>query len=94
MNLLFQFCEVPSDYDEVYLEMARRGARVLALGYKKLGVLSHQQVRNRTNVYSEGIKPTQGFSLECAMCYRHIHFKAFITLHTRCILKMLHNIFE
>ena len=39
-----QFCEVPKDYDEVYLEMARRGARVLALGYKKLGTLSHQQV--------------------------------------------------
>ena len=42
--LSLQFCEVPKDYDEFYLEMARRGARVLALGYKKLGTLSHQQV--------------------------------------------------
>ena len=39
-----QFSLVPSDYNDVYLEMARRGARVLALGYKTLGVLSHQQV--------------------------------------------------
>ncbi len=40
-----QFSHVPEDYDSVYLEMARRGARVLALGYKTLGILSHQQVR-------------------------------------------------
>ncbi len=39
-----QFREVPAHYDEVYLEMARRGARVLALGHKKLGALTHQQV--------------------------------------------------
>ncbi len=43
-SLCLQFSEVPQHYDDVYLEMARRGARVLALGYKKLGVLSHQQV--------------------------------------------------
>ena len=41
---MFQFTSVPADYDDVYLRMARRGARVLALGYKQLGVLSHQQV--------------------------------------------------
>ncbi|KAL4219329.1 hypothetical protein ACF0H5_021909 [Mactra antiquata] len=39
------FCNLPNDYDDVYLEMARRGARVLALGYKKLGKLSHQQLK-------------------------------------------------
>ena len=39
-----QFSSVPPDYNDVYVEMARRGARVLALGYKPLGVLSHQQV--------------------------------------------------
>ncbi|XP_062617317.1 endoplasmic reticulum transmembrane helix translocase-like [Saccostrea cucullata] len=39
------FKEMPSDYDEVYMEMSRRGARVLALGSRKLGNLSHQQVR-------------------------------------------------
>ncbi|BHF60922.1 hypothetical protein SprV_0100389200 [Sparganum proliferum] len=35
----------PPDYDDAYLQMARRGARVLALGQKVLGDLSHQQVR-------------------------------------------------
>lgn len=43
-NFIFQFAEVPADYDEVYLTLARRGARVLALGSRKLGTLSHQQV--------------------------------------------------
>ncbi|KAL3871745.1 hypothetical protein ACJMK2_039723 [Sinanodonta woodiana] len=42
------FETLPPDYDDVYLEMARRGARVLALGYRKLGILSHQQVREMT----------------------------------------------
>ncbi|KAM3172670.1 hypothetical protein ACTXT7_014059 [Hymenolepis weldensis] len=39
------FVDAPLDYDDAYLQMARRGARVLALGYKELGRLSHQQVR-------------------------------------------------
>lgn len=38
------FVDLPMDYDDAYLQMARRGARVLALGYKILGRLSHQQV--------------------------------------------------
>ncbi|KAK7497039.1 hypothetical protein BaRGS_00011775 [Batillaria attramentaria] len=42
------FASVPDNYDDVYLAMARRGARVLALGYKKMGSLSHQQVRDLT----------------------------------------------
>uniref|UniRef100_A0A0X3PAK9 Manganese-transporting ATPase 13A1 n=1 Tax=Schistocephalus solidus TaxID=70667 RepID=A0A0X3PAK9_SCHSO len=37
--------DAPPDYDDAYLQMARRGARVLALGQKVLGDLSHQQVR-------------------------------------------------
>lgn len=51
-TLKSMFKNPPGDYDEVYLAMARRGARVLALGHKTLGVLSHQQVRdlNRDNV--------------------------------------------
>ena len=40
------FSSVPAYYDSVYLEMARRGARVLALGHRKLGNMSHQQVRD------------------------------------------------
>ena len=34
-----------ADYDDTYLSLSRRGARVLALGWKELGRLSHQQVR-------------------------------------------------
>lgn len=51
LQSMFKNC--PADYEEVYLEMARRGARVLALGYKKLGVLSHQQVRDQTRATVE-----------------------------------------
>ncbi|GFO46813.1 cation-transporting ATPase [Plakobranchus ocellatus] len=43
-TLKSMFSSLPEDYDDVYLKMARRGARVLALGYKKIGNLTHQQV--------------------------------------------------
>jgi cation-transporting ATPase 13A1 len=36
--------EVPSNYDDVYLEMSRLGARVLALGYKTIGQLTSQEI--------------------------------------------------
>ncbi|XP_031723875.1 endoplasmic reticulum transmembrane helix translocase [Anarrhichthys ocellatus] len=39
------FSECTANYDEVHKEMSREGARVLALGYKEIGHLSHQQVR-------------------------------------------------
>uniref|UniRef100_A0A671R4K7 Endoplasmic reticulum transmembrane helix translocase n=1 Tax=Sinocyclocheilus anshuiensis TaxID=1608454 RepID=A0A671R4K7_9TELE len=39
------FSECPASYDEVHREMSREGARVLALGYKEVGHLTHQQVR-------------------------------------------------
>ncbi|XP_068620911.1 endoplasmic reticulum transmembrane helix translocase [Battus philenor] len=44
--------EVPSHYDHVYLTLSRRGARVLALGYRNLGKLSSQEIRDlsRENV--------------------------------------------
>ncbi|XP_041369048.1 endoplasmic reticulum transmembrane helix translocase-like [Gigantopelta aegis] len=58
------FKDLPSDYDSVYLAMARRGARVLALGYKKLGTMSHQQVRETTRD-----------DIEC-----NLHFAGFIII--------------
>ncbi|XP_076122513.1 endoplasmic reticulum transmembrane helix translocase [Alosa pseudoharengus] len=42
------FSECPPSYDEVHKAMSREGARVLALGYKEMGHLSHQQVREIT----------------------------------------------
>jgi cation-transporting ATPase 13A1 len=42
------FASLPESYDATYLSMSRRGARVLALGIKDLGRLSHQQVRELT----------------------------------------------
>lgn len=38
------FVDAPMDYDDAYLQMARQGARVLALGHREIGRLSHQQV--------------------------------------------------
>uniref|UniRef100_A0A1B6ILU3 Endoplasmic reticulum transmembrane helix translocase n=4 Tax=Homalodisca liturata TaxID=320908 RepID=A0A1B6ILU3_9HEMI len=47
-TLKSMFGEVPDSYDSVYLTLSRRGARVLALGWRELGHLSHQQVRDLT----------------------------------------------
>ncbi|XP_028034006.1 manganese-transporting ATPase 13A1 [Bombyx mandarina] len=38
--------DVPSHYDHVYLTLSRRGARVLALGYRNLGKLTSQEIRD------------------------------------------------
>ncbi|VDM16591.1 unnamed protein product [Hydatigera taeniaeformis] len=40
------FVDLPMDYDDAYLQMARRGARVLALGHKTLGRLKREDVES------------------------------------------------
>ncbi|XP_063229452.1 endoplasmic reticulum transmembrane helix translocase isoform X2 [Bacillus rossius redtenbacheri] len=47
-TLKSMFSTVPETYDAVYLEMSRRGARVLALGFKEMGRLTSQQLRELT----------------------------------------------
>lgn len=42
------FKNLPANYDEIYLHFAREGSRVLSLGYKELGQLSHQEIRDLT----------------------------------------------
>jgi cation-transporting ATPase 13A1 len=42
------FSDVSEKYDEVYLELSRRGARVLALGWKEIGKLNTQELREQT----------------------------------------------
>lgn len=46
------FKTLPDDYDETYIKITRQGSRVLALGRKVIGSLTHQQVRdmNRSEV--------------------------------------------
>lgn len=43
LQKMFSHC--PEYYNQVHTEISREGARVLALGYKELGHLSHQQIR-------------------------------------------------
>lgn len=45
--------EVPSHYDNVYLSLSRRGARVLALGFRNLGKLSSQEIRDMSREDAE-----------------------------------------
>lgn len=55
------FSDAPTDYDSVYLEMSRRGARVLALGRKELGRLTSQETRNITREDLESNLQFAGF---------------------------------
>ena len=40
------FAQVPNDYDQVYLSLSRRGARVLALGIKSLGQINPSRAKD------------------------------------------------
>jgi len=44
-TLKSMFVTVPSHYDSTYLSLSRRGARVLALGWRDLGPLPHSALR-------------------------------------------------
>lgn len=55
------FSELPDNYQEVYLEMSRKGARVLALGFRDLGQLSHQQIRDMKRAQLEQNLKFAGF---------------------------------
>lgn len=46
ISFQFQLASVPSDYNQVYLELSRRGARVLALAWKELGRFTQSQARD------------------------------------------------
>lgn len=46
--LKLMYDNVPDNYDEIYLNLSRRGARVLALGWKELGKMSNQELREVT----------------------------------------------
>ncbi|KAI6176078.1 hypothetical protein M3Y97_00759800 [Aphelenchoides bicaudatus] len=39
------YAKVPDNYDQTYQQLAQAGARVLALGIKELGSLTHQEIR-------------------------------------------------
>ncbi|KAK4879876.1 hypothetical protein RN001_008022 [Aquatica leii] len=45
-TLKTMFSDAPKNYDDVYLELSRRGARVLALGWREIGKLSPQELRD------------------------------------------------
>lgn len=59
--ICIQFNEVPACYEKVYLSLSRRGARVLALGWRTLGRLSHQELRELTREEVESKLQFVGF---------------------------------
>lgn len=67
-TLKSMFVSIPERYDATYLAMSRKGARVLALGYRSLGALSHQAVRSLKREAIESDLKFAGFLiLSCPM---------------------------
>ncbi|TMS40027.1 hypothetical protein L596_006463 [Steinernema carpocapsae] len=42
------FAVIPENYDETYRKLTRQGARVLSLGIKEAGTLSHSEIREKS----------------------------------------------
>nr|NVI71713.1 putative cation-transporting ATPase 13A1 [Cucujiformia] len=60
-TLRSNFKSIPKLYDNVYLELSRRGARVLALGIKEVGKMSSQELRDLTRDEAEANLDFAGF---------------------------------
>lgn len=61
-EFVLQYSSVPDNYDDVYLSLSRRGARVLALGYRKLpSSTTLSDLRNYSRDYLESELTFVGF---------------------------------
>ncbi|XP_065199727.1 endoplasmic reticulum transmembrane helix translocase [Planococcus citri] len=67
-TLKSMFINIDENYDKVYLGLSRRGARVLALGWKEMGRLSHQQVKDLDRSVLESDLKFSGFiTISCPL---------------------------
>ncbi|GAB6029854.1 hypothetical protein CHUAL_005563 [Chamberlinius hualienensis] len=60
-TLKSMYAKVPDHYDETYLKMSRRGARVLALGRKDLGKMTSSHIRELSREQAESGLEFVGF---------------------------------
>uniref|UniRef100_A0A7E4UZ81 Cation-transporting ATPase n=1 Tax=Panagrellus redivivus TaxID=6233 RepID=A0A7E4UZ81_PANRE len=51
----------PADYEEMYRKLALTGARIIALGFRELGSLSHQELRDNKREFYEQKLTFAGF---------------------------------
>lgn len=60
--------DIDDSYDKIYLGLSRRGARVLALGWKEIGRMSHQQAKDVTRESLESELHFGGFiAISCPL---------------------------
>uniref|UniRef100_A0A6Q2ZPZ3 Endoplasmic reticulum transmembrane helix translocase n=1 Tax=Esox lucius TaxID=8010 RepID=A0A6Q2ZPZ3_ESOLU len=64
-TLRHMFSGRPASYDQVHQEISREGARVLALGYREIGHLSHQQVALSSGCSHANVREVTRDALEC-----------------------------